>query len=289
MLVFIMNSFSNGALLAWKIAAREALEMGADNITKEHLFIGLLSLDKVISDSPSLRRNNSNESPAAEWDAIRCLLQITGHDPVVLRRLMRMALPRKNPRPAGTMMHRSPGCREVFDTAARSAGTWPVTSNDLFTAIMERPGESITCVLTEARSCSAGLRITDTPILPGDFSAAGKISAPVAELRSVLSRDAVRFSENITHWQAQSFEYAVTLTAIRERLSSLALIALETRDVHGLIEALEMLRPWAGEAAGSIDTLIAECQALQENEGVPDARFEAQTRFLLDKLRGPEK
>lgn len=288
MLVSIMNSFSNGALQAWKIAAREALELGSDTITREHLFIGLLSLDKVISDSPSLRQNNRNENPVAEWDAIRCLLQITGHDPVVLRRLMRMALPRKNPRPAGTTMHRSPGCREVFDAATRSAATRPVTSNDLFTAVMERPGESITGVLTEARSCSAGLRITDTPILPVDFSAAGKISAPVAELRSVLSRDAERFCGNVSHWQAQSFEYTVTLAAIRERLSSLALIALETRDIHGLIEALEMFRPWAGEAEASIEAFIAEGRALQEKEGLPDARFEEQIRFLLDKFRGPE-
>ena len=289
MLVSIMNSFSNGALQAWKIAAREARELGSDHITTEHLFIGLLSLDKVVSDSPSFRHNNANESPAAEWDAIRCLLQITGHDPIVLRRLMRMALIRKSPHPAGTMMHRNPGCREVFDAAARSAGTRPVTSNDLFTAVMERPGDIIAGVLSESRSCSAGLRMTDIPILHGEFSAAGQISGPGTNLRFVLSRDAERFCGNISHWQEQSFEYAVTRAAIQEKLSSMAQIAIETRDMHGLIEALEMLRPWAGEAETSIEAFIAEGRALQEKEGLPDTRFEDRVRIFLDKFRDSEK
>lgn len=47
-----MKSLSPGADLAWRIAAHEAVVSGYKFIEKEHLLIGIVSLEKVISDGP---------------------------------------------------------------------------------------------------------------------------------------------------------------------------------------------------------------------------------------------
>ena len=60
-----MANLSPGANLAWHIAAYEAGEAEYHFIEKEHLFIGILSLDKVDAGAAELRANYSIKTPDA--------------------------------------------------------------------------------------------------------------------------------------------------------------------------------------------------------------------------------
>ena len=47
-----MKDLSTGADLAWRIAAHEAAASEYQFIEKEHLLIGIVSIEKVIADGP---------------------------------------------------------------------------------------------------------------------------------------------------------------------------------------------------------------------------------------------
>jgi hypothetical protein len=285
-----MTRFSNSALLAWKIAAREAQDAGAGFIEKEHLFNGILSLDKVIEDPLLVPDAAARMEITLEWDAIFSLLQVTGHDQVVLRRLMRLALPHLTPGLPGTVMHRSPACKSVFDLAERKAGTSPVTSTHLFSAIMEQPGAIIAGVLTESRNCAAALRKTDTVLIPGDFQKTlHQISSQHIDLEKELSRDADRYTRNLTEWPPGSPEYYAMLDALQNRVASLALVRLDKDNLPGFIAALRRLLPWTADAAADVQALIDGAEELQHEGRLPDKNFSENARCVLDRFTRMDK
>lgn len=256
-----MTSLSPGAVLAWKIAAYEALRLNARYIEKEHIFIGILSLEKMLKKSAFANSHETFPKVEKEWNALSGFFEITGHDPVVLRRLMRRALGEGTSSSARKGIHRSLECRQYFDSAAHFARDTALTSNDLFSALMEKPGEIIPFVLEEGRQYSAALRQTDV-MLPSEKSldAVGGTIEMRFDIRDILSRDIARYADSLTEWSLDSQEYNTVLEALNRKGTSLALFFLDDNDLPGLLSALSMLVPWSGKFKHDLSIRIRELE-----------------------------
>jgi hypothetical protein len=60
-----MQNLPLGADMAWRIAAYEAVASGYRSIKKEHLLIGIFSIEKVIADGPDQAGFDQNPSQVA--------------------------------------------------------------------------------------------------------------------------------------------------------------------------------------------------------------------------------
>lgn len=256
-----MTSLSPGTVLVWKIAAYEALRLSAENIEKEHIFIGIMSLEKMLKKGSFAGSQETFPKVEREWNALSGYLDITGHDPVVLRRLMRRALGKGTSSPARKSIHRSLECRQYFESAARFAGDTTLTSNDLFSAIMDKPGEMITFVLKEGRQYSAAMRETDI-MLPSEKSLneIGGTTEMHFDIRDILSRDISRLADSLIEWSLDSQEYHKVLAALNRKGTSLALLFLDDNDLPGLLSALRMLVPWSGKFKNELIKCIRELE-----------------------------
>lgn len=261
-----MPRLSPGAVLAWKIAAYEAEQLGSALIEPEHLFIGLLSLDKVLRrQEPGIPAPATAEI-AREWESLDVLLGITGHDPVVLRRLMRGALGKRPPLPGRQIVHRSPACRDFFLLAGRDAGEKPVTANDLFSAVMGRPGPSIAGVLAEARQCVAAERGTDIPLPAGSRLEISEREPPGGlSAADGLAREIARCRESLASWPPGSREHLLTSRALCKKAGSLVRLAVEEGDAGRLRSALLQLAPYAGESEGECAAAAVALRDVQES------------------------
>ncbi|PKG31496.1 hypothetical protein, partial [Methanoregula sp.] len=113
-----VTELSPGAILAWEIAAVEAGHSGAEFIEKEHFLIGLCSIGKLVSRKTGNPHDDRIENIAREGMEIDQLLQITGQDATVIRRLMRIELGTGSSSPTSRIIHRSPECKKYFSRAA---------------------------------------------------------------------------------------------------------------------------------------------------------------------------
>ncbi len=279
-----MTDLSMGANLAWKIAALEAQQAGADAIGVEHLFIGLMSMGKMVSDDTA-GTVGSADTVAGEWDAILSLLEITGHDPVVLRRLMRTELKKDGVGHRGAgIIHRSPACREFFSRARRHAGGTPVTANDLFSAIMSGPTGTIAAVLAEGRRCVAADRKTDLllPASPGLMDS-DHITRQGFDLKEALTHDIRRYAASLRRWPEESPEYGITVAAIRKRAAGLIRLCLDDGDRKQLHATLLFVAPHAGAHA---QDCVSAAQALEAEPAGKPLREEIRARIgtIADSL-----
>lgn len=273
-----MTSLSPGASLAWKVALYEAVHLNAGYVEKEHLFIGLLSLEKMISESP----DQPNESLAREWDALASLLAITGHDPVVLRRLMRSALRTGTEVRAGAVVHRSPACRQVFSRAAEFAGDRPAGVPDLFSAIMEQPGETIASVLAEGRQCVAAARQTDVFVPAGEMPGVPTRTAPLGfDLKASLLENIARYNASLSRWPEASREHALTVQAVCRAAAGVAHLCLDDGDSTGLAAALSDLARFPCYPGKELHRLVQDVGAARLEGGALPEPLKERIRILL--------
>src|SRR5512138_2825103 len=138
---------SAGASKAWDIAAEEAARSRQHFIEKEHLLMGILSLDKAIETAGEAE----SKTLKAEHDAIQNVLEgaCTGPSPAMaLRRALRRSLGGEDKEPDRRMMHRSEECKSIFRRAgALSYSKGEVTSVHLMAAVLERHGPVIEVAL----------------------------------------------------------------------------------------------------------------------------------------------
>lgn len=237
--VLAVTSRTPGANLAWRIAVYEAMHLNAEYLEPEHLFIGILSLGKVIGDGID-QGSSSNVEILREWDALSSLLEIMGNDPVVLRRLMRSRLKVGMVVRNNIIIHRSQDCIECFNRA--EAITSKVSANDLFSAIMDQPGNKITSVLLEGHWCSPANRVTDL-ILPDPSGSFG------FNIKDALARDITRYTTNLSLWKEGSREYEVIIRAIKVKSVGLIQIYLDDNESDCLLDAMTNFFPFAGKSA----------------------------------------
>lgn len=144
-----------GASKAWDIAAGEAAGSRGRIIEKEHLFIGIMSLDKAMDATDPELIN-------AESDAIRNVLEGACDRPspaMAIRRSARKALGGSD-RPQGSrVLHRSEECKSLFRRAGElSYAKGEVSCLHLLAAILESPGPDIEAALKAAGIAPDDLR-----------------------------------------------------------------------------------------------------------------------------------
>jgi len=148
----IMADYSPDLALAWRIAAIETAHARHPFIEKEHMLIGICSLEKVLVPGgpgegiDSMVRDTLEE----ESEIVRDILGEFELDPTRLRRAVREALGKGTHRHTEQVIHRSEDCKAYFRRAeelAESTGEGEVRCLHLLAAIMEQPGELIPEVL----------------------------------------------------------------------------------------------------------------------------------------------
>ena len=136
------------ARISWKIAAWEAEKASHHYIEKEHILIGICSLDKILDFSKKGGANAEDlyniENARANIEEILNCFEL---NPAVLRRQLRKELGKGDHKHPDKIIHRSEECKKIFSYAEKIAGQDQISCLDLLSAIMEYPSDLIKNVL----------------------------------------------------------------------------------------------------------------------------------------------
>lgn len=148
-----MPDLSIGANISWQLAAHEAAAAKFRFIEKEHLFIGICSLEKILKLSPEDSGLNLDASKALQKEnaELKDLMGSSGLNMTQLRRRLRDRLGSGNYTHTKKVVHRSESCKKVFKHAYKLAfSNEDVTCLHLLGAILKEPSGHIMHVLHEA-------------------------------------------------------------------------------------------------------------------------------------------
>jgi ATP-dependent Clp protease ATP-binding subunit ClpC len=146
-----MKELSIGAILAWQMAAGEAAAARHQYVEKEHMVLGVCSLEKALGHGDAKLQASARLALQLELDAVERVLRGFELDSTQLRRQLRKNLRHGNFGHTETVVHRSAACRKVFQRADElAASAKEVSSLHLLAAIMEEPDEIIGRLLAEA-------------------------------------------------------------------------------------------------------------------------------------------
>jgi ATP-dependent Clp protease ATP-binding subunit ClpA len=140
--------------LIWQLAGAEAAAGQFKEIQAEHFCLGLLKLaDLPAHPASKLGLNEAIvRALGAEIDLVRQVLGSRGIDPTLLRRALRRSLGKGDCPFRGGQMHRAQACRELFDTAARTAGEAgheTLTAVHLLEVILNSPTSALAQALSD--------------------------------------------------------------------------------------------------------------------------------------------
>lgn len=141
-----MQELLIGANTAWQIAAYEAAAAKFQFIEKEHIFIGICSLEKVLSLGQEGSGLSSQDFFALqkEYDRLQALMKKLNLDMTQLRRRMRKILGIGDYKHSEKVIHRSDSCKKVFARACElPSSSEAVSALHLLAALMEHPGDRI--------------------------------------------------------------------------------------------------------------------------------------------------
>jgi ATP-dependent Clp protease ATP-binding subunit ClpC len=141
-----MKELSIGADLAWQIAASEAGAAKRQFIEKEHVLIGIFSLDKAkkLDISEKSPKAKSRQALRIERDAIEDSLRAFKLDSTRIRRRLRKESGQGDYEDSEKVIHRSPDCKKIFQQADSLAPTAKdISCLALFAAILDKPGDVI--------------------------------------------------------------------------------------------------------------------------------------------------
>jgi len=252
---------SPGVSLAWRIAAAEAAQAGAEYIEKEHLLIGIYSLETILPSKGSPQQK-APMSIFNEKKAIEFLLGNADLDPAAVRLKIRNALPRGRIPGKGRVVHRSPGCRGCFEKAAAHAGDNEVTCIHLLNAILDDPGLLI-----------AGVMDTLLPVRQRDRSASACMKQVVLDYQAVneqkdhLIQDIEHSRHTLSEVRPHTDRYRLLRYDLLKKTLELARMCLRINDTSGLVQALKDLSPERVAQGHHLDEIIAQVQYL-DNEGI---------------------
>ena len=148
-----MPDLSIGANISWQIAAHEAAAAKFQFIEKEHLFIGICSLEKILKLSPEDSGLNPESLKALQKEnaEIQDLMEKLGLNTAHLRRRLRKRFGSGNYTHTKDVVHRSESCKKVFKHAYELAfSNEQVTCLHLLGAMLKEPGGHIVHILQEA-------------------------------------------------------------------------------------------------------------------------------------------
>jgi ATP-dependent Clp protease ATP-binding subunit ClpC len=156
-----MKELSVGASVAWQMAAGEAAAANHQFIEKEHILIGIFSLEKllILNAEESGLKPQERQAVQVEHDVIEDVLRGFELDSTQLRRLLRKRLGQGNYKHTEKVVHRSDACKKIFNRAGElPTPTREITCLHLLAAILEEPGKVISQVLNDAGVKPADLR-----------------------------------------------------------------------------------------------------------------------------------
>jgi hypothetical protein len=140
-----MPDLSEGVQAAWQTAAAEVVELRHDLLEPLHLFIGICSIEKLLSADEAQEKLPMAPGAAAalrsEWNTLSPLFAKIGLSPATLRRDARSALGRGNCAGDDTrQVSRSEASRAAFWRAAELAeksGAATINLDHLFAALLD--------------------------------------------------------------------------------------------------------------------------------------------------------
>jgi ATP-dependent Clp protease ATP-binding subunit ClpC len=148
-----VKELSVGARLAWQIAAGEAGAAMHKYIEKEHILLGICSLEKIVMLGQREVALNQQAIKALQTshNTIENVLNSFELDTTSLRRRLREKIGKGNYVRTEKVVHRSESCKNMFNRAAELAtSTNKIFCLHLLSAILEDSGKNISTVLKEA-------------------------------------------------------------------------------------------------------------------------------------------
>jgi ATP-dependent Clp protease ATP-binding subunit ClpC len=171
----VMKKLSAAAGLAWQIAAAEASMARHPLIEREHLLIGVCSLQKTMSIIRFVKAQSLPlEEIRAEADRVEEILSTMGISGSILRRGVRSRLRPGHAPQSDQVVHRSDACKEIFrrgEEISERKGNADTSAFHLLMAILSDPGPIVSAVLT-----GAGIQ-------PGSFKPDPPSSPPREEMK----------------------------------------------------------------------------------------------------------
>ncbi|MDD4005299.1 MAG: AAA family ATPase [Elusimicrobiaceae bacterium] len=147
-----MKKLSEVSVLAWNIAGAEAISAKFDTIRREHLFVSLTEIEKLLSlTAAKLNFSDAQVRRAAdEYADISGIFEKLKLDPRKLRRTVRAAMGEGKTGALSGNIRRSAECKEIFQQAEALADSREqVSSLDLLAALMGSPGKIISDALSD--------------------------------------------------------------------------------------------------------------------------------------------
>lgn len=129
-----MVNYSIGVRLAWEISGYEAANKKSLFIEIDHIMMGILSLDKILSNIKSLSENDF-DCFIYEKDKLYSKLVEYNINITTLRRKLRQLLPYGEGVPSDGIFHRSLECKHIFANSANFATNY-ITISHLFASII---------------------------------------------------------------------------------------------------------------------------------------------------------
>lgn len=129
-----MVHFSLGVRLAWEISRYEATNNRSRFIEIDHIMLGILSLEKILSNLENLP-DTELDGFLYEKDKLFSKLVENRINITDFRRKLRLLLPFGEGVPSDGVYHRSPDCKQMFEASAQFAANY-LTINHLFMSII---------------------------------------------------------------------------------------------------------------------------------------------------------
>jgi len=144
-----MNQFSTGATFAWEIGAAEAARAKYQYIEIEHIFMGILSLEKIFNQEAIKEKigDRYNELEP-EYLSLEEFARGLDLDMAKLRRAVRNMSLQGDYHYQQKVIHRSEACKAYF-LRAEELGKGVINVFSLLAAILEKPGKVIQGVIEE--------------------------------------------------------------------------------------------------------------------------------------------
>jgi ATP-dependent Clp protease ATP-binding subunit ClpC len=154
-----MKQLSVSASLAWQIAAVETDSAKHQFVEKEHVFIGVLSLEKILTLGDDRIGPEVKQLVRVEQSAIESLLHSFKLNAADIRRAIRTKLGVGSYQHTERTVHRSESCKKIFSRAEELAvSRSETTCLFLLAAILEEPGAPIQDILDGSGVKSADLQ-----------------------------------------------------------------------------------------------------------------------------------
>jgi hypothetical protein len=259
-----VTRLSPASILAWKIARFEALRAGSRYLEKEHLFIGLCSLEKVLSVNDLVRHRPVAQSVLYEKDTLDLALKKTRMDAATFRQKVRNTLPRGEGEKNAKVIHRSPDCRTCFDLAAAHAKDKEITCIYLLDSIFENPGPIILNVLTPV---SGRQERTNHPPVVLQMSRTLRKFLDNEKQKQHLQADITRSRNTLESLPAASERSVRLRMQLRKKTIRIARLSLIVGDLAGMIAALRDLADNYGIFPEEIKALCAQLEYMH-SEGI---------------------